>query len=388
MRRRTPRSVAGSRVAMLAMALAAAAGGPASASQSTRAVHPRLVPKPSSRRYVALDELASRLGARVETEEWTGVHRLRRGNRVVAVVPGAAAALVGWKLVELDRAVLVRYGRAYVPRDAVRAIERLFGARAVVRPPKPPTPPKPAAGRYFRRICIDPGHGGKDPGAGRPGYYEKHIVLSTAKLLAEELRRRGFEPVFTRDTDVFIELNDRQAIAARHGADAFVSVHANAIGRSSIHGVEIFYCDGKYSSVDRAAAAARAGRKPQPEDIGGSGGAAYESPLRGTLPAGANQAVLQMLFEEYHRESRELAAVLKSAFTRAGFYVRSVRAAGFRVLRMAESPTVLVEIGFLTNRADRAKLLTESHRRKVARAIADGLEAYRRTLERTNGLSN
>ncbi len=381
MRQRTPRSVAGSRVAMLAMALAAAAGGTASAGESTRAVHPRLVPKPSSRRYVALDELASRLGARVETEEWTGVHRLRRGDRVVAVVPGAAAALIGWKLVELDRAVLVRYGRAYVPRDAVRPIERLFGVRAVVTPPKPPrppTPPKPATGRYFRRICIDPGHGGKDPGAGRSGYYEKHIVLSTSKLLAEELRRRGFEPVFTRDTDVFIELNDRQAIAARHGADAFISVHANAIGRSSIHGVEIFYCDGKYSSVDRAAAAARAGRKPQPEDIGGNH----------ALPAGANQAVLQMLFEEYHRESRELAAALKSAFTRAGFHVRSVRAAGFRVLRMAESPTVLVEIGFLTNRADRAKLLTESHRRKVARAIADGLEAYRRTLERTNGLSN
>ncbi len=364
------------------LAVPLAAFGSAWASESASLVRPRLVERPSSRQYVALDELGARFGAEAHTEDRTGIHRLRRGERVVAVAPGLAAALIGWRLVELDRQVMVRYGRAYVPRDAEGHVARFLGQGVVPEPRETmETPrvvrPEPTRGEYFQRICIDPGHGGKDPGAGRAGLYERDIVLPVAKMLAAELRQREMEPVLTRERDVFIELSNRPAIAARKGADAFVSIHANAFGKSSIHGIEIFYCDGRYDSVDLAKDAARAGREPQPEDVGGDS----------NLPTGSRRAALQMLFEEYHRESRDLAHAIRDAFKHDGFYVRSVRSAPYRVLRLAESPAVLVELGFLTNRAERAKLARSSYQRKLADGIADGVADFRRTLERTHGLA-
>jgi len=359
------------------IALLAVAGATARASEAPTI---RVVSQPSSSRYVSLDTLATRHKAQVESDERTGVFRLRKGSRTVAIVPGLGAALLGGQVTPLSRVALVRYGRAYVPRSLESGIARLFGSTAALPPLPTPTPPTPAGPSmpYFTRICLDPGHGGKDPGACGPGYREKDIVLATSGLVASELQRRGIQAVTTRSSDVFIELSDRPLIAAKQGADAFVSIHANAIAKPAIHGIEIFYCDGKYDSAERAAAAARAGRRPQPEDVGGNP----------KLSAGANQAVLQMLFEQYHRESRDLAGALKTAFARAGFHVRSVRSAGFRVLRLAETPAVLVEIGFLTNRTERAKLLTDSYRRKVAAAIANGIQSYRQTLQRTRGLSN
>ena len=382
MRTRSAKSSPGSRPLPGAAAfLAALALWPVAAPAAD--VRPRLAPRPSSRRYVPLDAVAREVRAVVDVDPRTCVHRVSRGRLAVAVVPGVAAMLVGPRLVELDREAIARYSRAYVPAGAVAAIRRYFEAAApaaappLVRPP--PTPPSGPTPSYLVRICIDPGHGGKDPGGiSRRRLYEKHVVLPTSELLAAELRKRGFQTVMTRDRDVFIELEDRPAIAARHGADAFVSVHANIIANRSIHGAEIFYSSTQYDAPARAAAAARAGRKPPPEDVGGPK----------ALPPGASQAVLEMLFEEYHRESRELAYALRGAFQGAGIHVHSVRSCNFKVLRLSETPAVLVEVGFLTNRAEEAKLRTTSYRQKLARVIADGIQAYRRTLERSRGLSN
>jgi N-acetylmuramoyl-L-alanine amidase len=291
-----------------------------------------------------------------------------------------AFALLDNKLLELDREVMVHQGRVYVPRDAARAVERLFRPAGVAKPPvQPPVKPPPSTPgvRHLTRICLDPGHGGKDPGAiSARGLREEHVVLATAHLVAEELRRRGYEVVWTRDGDTFIELEQRPVLAARQGADAFVAIHANAIGDRSISGVEIFYCDDRYDSVSLAAEALRAGRAPSPKDIGGNA----------ALPAASSQAALQMLFEEYHRESREIAEALRGAFARNGFHVRSVRSAGFRVLRLAETPAVLVETGFLTNRNEEALLRTDAYRRRIATAIADGLDAYRTSLQHAQEL--
>ena len=157
----------------------------------------------------------------------------------------------------------------------------------------------------------------------------------------------------------------------------FVSIHANACSRPSVDGVEIFHCDGRYDPVALAAEARAAGRGPDADDVDG--------PVR--LDAGGNQAVLEMLFEEYHRESRLLASSLERAFVRAGRRVHSSRTAGFRVLRLAEMPAVLVEVGFLTNRADERRLRTSSFQEQTVRAIASGIEAFRDAVVRTHGYS-
>jgi N-acetylmuramoyl-L-alanine amidase len=94
-----------------------------------------------------------------------------------------------------------------------------------------------------------------------------------------------------------------------------------------------------------------------------------------------------MLFEEYRRESLELAEALRRAFASAGCRVRSVRAANLRVLRLAEMPAVLVELGFLTNRWEERQLRTRAYRERLVRALADGIEAFRDTVARTEGFS-
>jgi len=338
---------------------------------------------PSSLRYALLNDVARRLEARVVSDTGAGTFSIEREGRRVVVVPGVGAALVGSRVVVLSREVVARYGRVYVPRSVVGEIERYLRGREPEPAPEKPTPVPSVrrgvgADRLVRRVCIDPGHGGKDPGAvSRWGLREKDVVLSLSRRLASELRSRGFEVVMTRTSDVFIELNDRPAIAARRGADVFVSIHANACSRPSVDGVEIFHCDGRYDPVAMAAAARSAGRGPDAEDVGGPVG----------LNAGGSQAVLEMLFEEYHRESRLLSSSLERSFVRSGRRVHSTRTAGYRVLRLAEMPAVLVEVGFLTNRADERRLRTSSFQQQTVRAIASGMEAFRDAVVRTHGYS-
>lgn len=323
-------------VRVLAGLMVVALANGAAASARAEATRPVIVPRPSPGRYACLRDVARRVGVPVEVDELTGVHRLRRGDHQVAVVPGVAWALVGSELRTLDDEVVVRYGRAYVPLSLVSRIERLFRRHEEPSPrptPSRPTPPGPPSAGALGKVCIDPGHGGRDPGAvSRWGLKEKDVVLPTARLLASVLRQRGFEVSMTRESDAFIELEERPAIAERQEADLFVSVHANAISKPQIHGIEIFYC--------------RLG-----EGVAG---------------------------EATRRESAELAETLRRAFEREGLEVRSVRAVGYRVLKFARMPAVLVELGFLTNLAEERLLRTYAYRRRLVDAIADGLEAYRR----------
>jgi len=303
----------------------------AGATVRARVAHPRIVPQPSTRHYTSFRTLANRLGASAELDELTGVHRLRRGERVAAVVPGVSWALLGSELRALDDEVVVRYGWAYVSRSLASRIERYFGTKPRQRPPVQPVPPTPPTPRAVT-VCIDPGHGGRDPGAiSRWGLQEKDVVLPLCRMLVSELGERGYKVVMTRDSDVFVELEQRPALAARKGADLFLSIHANAASRASVHGIELFYWDGR----------------------NGVGSAATR------------------------RKGVELTEALKRAFQSVGLRVRSVRAAGYRVLRFARMPATLVEVGFLTNRAEERQLRSYGYRRRVVRAIADGVEAYR-----------
>lgn len=297
-----------------------------------------MAPVPSTYRYTCLNDLARQLGAQASFDERAGVFTLKAGERRVAVAPGVEAAALGARFVALEDEVVMRYGRVYVPRWFAREVERYLrsagpepGPAIVERPAERPA--EPSRPRSVGRVCIDPGHGGKDPGAvSRWGLVEKDVVLPTAQLLAQELRARGFDTVLTRDGDYFVELEDRPAVATRKGADLFVAVHANAIANASYRGIEVFYWYGSWSA---ASAATR-------------------------------------------RESVELAGAIERACKREGLTVRNVRGADYKVLRYSKVPATLVEIGFLTNRADEQALRTTAYRQRVARAIAEGIDAYRK----------
>ncbi|MFW6163673.1 MAG: N-acetylmuramoyl-L-alanine amidase family protein [Planctomycetota bacterium] len=292
-------------------------------------LHPEIVPQPSGSRYTNLHNLARVLDAQEILDEDTGVHHLHRGDRHVAVVGGSRWALIGSEVRRLGREVVVRYGRAYVSRYDGSYIERYLKGPAG----ESPRPVEPLEPGRLGLVCVDPGHGGKDPGAVSPwGLAEKGVVLSASEMLVEELRKLGFRTTMTRSTDVFIELNDRPAIARRREAEVFVSIHANASGKRSVSGMELFYWDGRLGGIATA---------------------------------------------QDRRESRKLATCIRDACVREGLSVRSKRGAAYRVLRYATMPAVLVELGFLTNRSEERRLRTSAYRRKLARAIAKGIYAYR-----------
>jgi N-acetylmuramoyl-L-alanine amidase len=176
------------------------------------------------------------------------------------------------------------------------------------------------------RIVVDAGHGGKDQGSSRAGVLEKDLNLACATYLVEALKRRGLEVYTTRTTDKFLELREISAIANKYDPDLFVSIHHNASTDPSIAGLETYYYH--YPSVALAKA--------------------VHASLVGALP-------------------------IKD---------RGVRRAQFYVINHTTAPAILVELGYLSNAAERAEVNTTARQKKSAEAVADGIVEYLRQLKR------
>lgn len=211
----------------------------------------------------------------------------------------------------------------------------------------------PAQRPGTRRIILDPGHGGKDPGKVNPtvGYTEKAATLDTALRLKIILEKRGFEVLLTREKDVAIELQDRAPLANTAKADLFVSLHYNggAAGDTTSGGIET-YCftpAGQYSTN-------KAGGKA---DI--------------TTEPGNRFDTFNMLLA-WH--------VHLATISSTGAEDRGVRRARFAVLRTLNCPGILIEGGFMSSRTEGAQIANAAYRQKLAEAIADGLTAYANRL--------
>ena len=214
------------------------------------------------------------------------------------------------------------------------------------------SPPKNRAGVRVRNICLDPGHGGRDPGNLGGSAREKNYTLLLARELNEQLTKLGFNVTMTRSSDTFIELPDRPDIARKRNADLFVSLHFNAVGGSgnNVRGAEV-YC------LTPAGAASTNAR-------GEGAGAGW---FRGN---------------HFNDKNMFLAWLVQKALTRSlGAEDRGVHRARFAVLREAAMPAVLIEGGFLSNPGEAKKILDPAYRRQMARAIADSILAYKKTLE-------
>ncbi len=170
-----------------------------------------------------------------ETPESTGpILRVRSGQNTLR-----RARVV----LELDD--LARPRRTFHLHDPFRIVTDVFHARRSGAPA--PTAARSFDSRPVRKVVLDPGHGGKDPGARGPnGLREKDVVLRVAHALRRRLRSEGLEVVLTRKGDAYLELEERTAIANRHGADLFVSIHANAAPNRRSSGVETYLLDTRY----------------------------------------------------------------------------------------------------------------------------------------------
>jgi len=193
-------------------------------------------------------------------------------------------------------------------------------------------------------VVLDPGHGGSDPGSVRQGYYEKDINLAVALRVRKRLEAEGVRVEMTRDRDVAMELEDRVAVANRYRNAIFVSIHQNASLETAARGVETYFAWPRPASVT----------KVQRERYGIPHADAFEDG-RGEL----------------------LAAKVQGAFcAETGALNRGIKNRNFVVIRWVYGPAVLVECGFLSNPAERERLLSGSYQDKVAAGIAGGLLRY------------
>lgn len=220
-------------------------------------------------------------------------------------------------------------------------------------------------------IVVDAGHGGHDPGAAANGLREKDIALKAALQLGKILEASGADVRYTRRTDVYLKLAERTAIANKHGADVFVSMHCNAVpkGRKA-SGLE-YYIMAPPSDKDAMQLAITENREIASGEDASS--ATERSDKR-------TQLLLKILGDMQQNdkinESTQLCEMLHSNAKAVGLPMRAVRQAPFYVLRGAAMPAVLVEMGFITDAAEARLLNTESYRDKLCRSIAAGVIKY------------
>ena len=236
--------------------------------------------------------------------------------------------------------------------------------------PRAKTPVQPPARRGGKRlVVVDPGHGGKDPGATANGVREKDINLGIGLALEEVLRSRGFEVQMTRRTDVYLKLQERTDIANQANADVFVSVHANALpSLKNTAGFEIYLM--ALPTDKDALALAKIENREYVEEKSGSSAAVDRR----------TELLLRILGDMQQNnkisESTELAEALFKAGKLRGIPMKRVAQAPFFVLRGAGMPAVLLETGFVTN-LNEAKLLAHpGYQRRIAEAMAEGIVNY------------
>ncbi len=213
-------------------------------------------------------------------------------------------------------------------------------------------PPRNQPGAKVRTVCLDPGHGGKDPGNQVGSSQEKQHTLLLAKEVRAQLARAGLKATLTRSTDSFVELPARPELAKRRSADLFVSLHFNAAeaSRNTVHGAEV-YC------LTPAGASSTNARGE------GEGGGWFAGNRH-------NEQNLYLAYQVQKALTQNLAAE-----------DRGVRRARFAVLRDAVMPAVLIEAGFLSHPVEGRQIVTAAYRRKMAHAIVEGLLAYKRAVE-------
>ena len=221
-------------------------------------------------------------------------------------------------------------------------------------------------------VVVDPGHGGKDPGAiGSKGQREKDVVLSIAQLLAKRLKReKGFDVKLVRNDDFFVPLRKRVDIARQHKADMFISVHADAAPRLTASGASV------YALSEGGATSATARFMAQRENGADLLGATTLLNLKDKDPMLAG-VILDMSMNATIASSLQLgSSVLGSLQNITSLHQKRVEQAGFAVLKSPDVPSILVETGFISNPRDAQRLVTARHQQAVADGLIDGLKKY------------
>lgn len=316
-------------------------------------------------------------------DEVVDSYALKQESRLARLTVWFAAKGQKWQARELSgprRVVVDVYAPGVEPEDAAedeakakpepKPEPKAAEVKAAPLPAEQPTVKQDtavaSASPRRRLVVVDAGHGGKDPGAtGRRGGYEKDFNLAAAMELARALRERGdLDVVLTREDDRFVELSARSDLANTKEADLFISLHCNAHRRKTEQGFEIY-------SVSETAT------DPEAEALAAKENASLEFEGKNVQDEMAKMILLAMTKTEMINESAAFAAIAtKSLDKRLDLHNRGHKQAAFYVLRGTHAPAILVEMGFLTNSSDEARLGSKAFRRKLAEGLAAGVADY------------
>lgn len=295
---------------------------------------------------------------------------IKKADTEVKLLVDSQAALVNGLPLDLDMPVLVYNGITVVPARFKELVIDRFYCQLI-----PKSAPEYASGYAIRKVIVDAGHGGHDPGAiGRTGLREKDVNLDIARRLAYLLKANGIEVLMSRSADKFITLEERAAITNRLKADFFVSIHSNSARSSKLNGFEVYYITDKVNDYSRAL------RQADNVDLGIEPGSFYNASLN----------LKAILWDIIYTQNRSRSIILAQNICQAanrnlGLRILGVKGAPFYVLKGSRIPAVLVEVGFLSNSSEERYLRSGFYRQQLAEAISEGILTYSRQYDPASG---
>ncbi|MCM8779793.1 MAG: N-acetylmuramoyl-L-alanine amidase [Candidatus Omnitrophica bacterium] len=313
-------------------------------------------------KYFPLISLCEQEGVNWNYDIFTKVITLEKESQHIILRPGERIVLVNGSEKDLRYPVEISRGTILLPTTFKEQVfDPLFKGYMSV-----PAIPRPQA-RGLKKIVIDAGHGGKDPGAiGKSGLKEKDVVLDIAKRLQRHLEKGGKEVILIRSTDIFVPLARRVDIANRSNADIFVSIHANANPSRSLSGFEVYCLSNSVDDASRALAF-----------IENNKGINLENADFGNSSPDLQAIVWDMVNTSNRQESYELARHLcRRVSSELGIKTNGTKGGPFYVLKWTEMPAVLIEVGYLSNPSEEKMLKSSLYRQQLAEHIAAGILNY------------
>jgi N-acetylmuramoyl-L-alanine amidase len=294
--------------------------------------------------------------------------RFRPGwTRLVAELPGPMALRDAVEETGEDARVRVRLDPVPAAQFAARSGAPESALWDLPQPAVTEPPHRRQDGTAPLRVVLDPGHGGIDPGAESDGHSEAVLVLTFARDLKDAMTRAGMEVLMTREEDVFVPLETRVTVARAAGADLFLSLHADALAEGEATGATVYLLD---SAAQDAASQKLAERHDRADLLAGVDLEGHDDAVAGVL--------MDLARAETQPRSLRLAQVLAGAIKAEGLKMHRhpVQGADFSVLKSPDIPSILLELGFMSSEADRARLLSAEWRGRMAAALVEGIQRW------------